>query len=57
MTYDQWKCGMATGVPLSPTKGFSTGAMLGAALHTNPARAHDTPVIPAPVYTPPETRI
>jgi hypothetical protein len=27
--------GMLTGVPLSPTHGFSTGAMLGAVLHTD----------------------
>lgn len=30
--------GLATGVPLSPTYGFSTGAMLGAALHPSPTK-------------------
>jgi hypothetical protein len=33
--------GMATGVPLSPTHGFSTGALLGAALHPSPAQASE----------------
>jgi hypothetical protein len=35
--------GLATGVPLSPTHGFSTGAMLGAALHSDPTPAASEP--------------
>jgi uncharacterized membrane protein YgcG len=52
--------GMATGVPLSPSKGISTGSMLGAALHSDPSRAEaprprvvdDAPIaMPAEVTT------
>lgn len=35
--------GMATGVPLSPTHGVSVGSMLGAALHSDPARSEPEP--------------
>lgn len=42
--------GMATGVPISPTHGFSVGSMLGAALHSNPSQA-STPT-PEPDSTP-----
>lgn len=34
--------GMMTGVPLSPTYGVSTGAILGAALHEDPSPSSDT---------------
>jgi hypothetical protein len=50
--------GMATGVPLSPAHGFSTGALLGAALHSDPAAAQHhviddpTPAAPTPEPTP-----
>jgi hypothetical protein len=36
--------GMMTGIPLSPAHGFSTGAMLGAALHSEPERSHSSSV-------------
>lgn len=39
--------GMMTGVPLSPTHGVSVGAILGAALHSDPA-----PSTPAPSCDP-----
>lgn len=41
--------GMATGIPLSPTRGFSTGALIGSMLHSNPA--HSTPA-PTPEASP-----
>lgn len=45
--------GLASGLPISPAHGISTGAMLGAALHTDPVRAEPLPG--APVHTPPIT--
>lgn len=44
--------GMATGIPLSPVHGFSTGAMLGAALHSEPQQSSHIMQAPAD-YTPP----
>lgn len=46
--------GMMTGIPLSPSRGVSIGAALGAALHTDPARSHHVPdPAPSPSYDPP----
>ena len=41
-TYSGFALGMMTGVPLSPTYGVSTGAILGAALHEDPSPSSDT---------------
>jgi len=35
--------GMITGVPISPSHGISTGSLIGAALHTDPARSEPVP--------------
>lgn len=35
--------GMMTGIPLSPSRGFSTGALLGAALHSEPSHSSPSP--------------
>jgi predicted nucleic acid-binding Zn-ribbon protein len=48
--------GMATGVPLSPTHGVSVGSMIGAAMHSEPARSEEAPApsAPEPSYSAPE---
>jgi hypothetical protein len=45
--------GMMTGVPISPTRGFSTGALIGSMLHSNPAHSSPSPSPdPAPAPSP-----
>lgn len=44
--------GFATGVPISPSYGISTGAMIGAAMHQSPAAASPARSDPDPTPTP-----